>query len=365
MREGRASYQDSSDNNKKNGQSGAPYKITLSERDKKVILISAAIIMLALAITILLNGNTSKSPLKQCESIILPQARYSCITNLANSTNNATMCANINDPQARDSCTYNMALKDSNMSLCNQINSTDMLRNDCLDTIALNANSVSACLALQAPYNSSCLYSYANKTGFSNESICGLIENESAKQNCTYMHYYKAAISSGNYTLCAYLPNATKSAFLGYMMPANSSYSYGLAATLTAYEYNITPQGICYMRIAVGTHNSTICNFDSGYARTLCQYYFISYNRTSKSSSASLNVSQCSSLSGDLKNICIYGVISSKALSTKNVTECSLISNSTFRDNCIYTIASTYNMSSYCNYMTNKTAMDACLSSVK
>jgi hypothetical protein len=151
------------------------------------------------------------------------------------------------------------------------------------------------------------------------------------------------------------------------MIPINSSYSYGLAAIIAAYEYNITPQELCYMKVAVAADNSTICNFDSGYSIALCKDYFIKYNTTTKGNSTNLNlnISQCSSLPSDLKNLCIYGVVSSDAINSKNVTECDLISNNTYKDNCIYSLAYKYNMSSYCNYITNKTAMDACLGSVK
>jgi hypothetical protein len=197
MKNAETGHQDNvKDSGKIRQSTSALYKIVLSEKEKRVILVSVAIIMLILAILVSISGSSGKSPLEQCESIILAQPRYGCITNIANSTGNATMCTYINDQQARDSCIYEVAMKDSNMSLCSQINLTDSLRNACLYNIALQSHSAKGCMALQAPYNSSCLYSYANETGFSNESICKLIANSTASQNCSYMHYYKAAFCS-------------------------------------------------------------------------------------------------------------------------------------------------------------------------
>ncbi|MEM0149270.1 MAG: hypothetical protein QXW10_00010 [Candidatus Micrarchaeaceae archaeon] len=336
------------------------YSIVLTGRDKKLVYLSIAVILIVLALASLAVMSVKKTALQECSSIVLQQPKDNCYASLANATGNISICGFIPNENQANTCAYNIANAHNSIALCSYIKNSSTMQ-QCIYGIAVRAANETACASLSEPYMSSCIYNYAKLNHFSNISTCNAIQNTTLVQKCRYTYYYNSAMLYKSYNYCSSLPNATNSTVLSYIIPQNySNYSnFEIGAEMAA--FNITPQSYCYIELANETKNSSLCSFTSGMANELCQGIFALRNTT-----VALNeTAACGNVPSYLKNTCIYGFISGEALAHDNISECLTISNLTYKDNCIYTMAYKYNQTSYCSYISNTTAMSACYQNVK
>ncbi|MGC8651692.1 MAG: hypothetical protein ACP5UH_00350 [Candidatus Micrarchaeia archaeon] len=332
------------------------YSIVLTEKDKRILYLSVAVILLIVAAILLLGQR--KGALQECRSIVLSQQRDSCFANLAGSTSNATICKFISSKSDEYACILGIASAKDSIALCGYLNNTQAYE-ECAYTVANSTSNETACKTLEEPYRSECLYNYAKSTNFSSIGRCSDISNSTLSAECSYLYYYRRAILYKNQSYCGYLPDVVNSTVESYMLPQNSNYPLGVGMELSS--LNITPRQYCYLQLANETKNSSLCSFTTGITSEICKGMFA--NRTAN---VTVNESAiCSNVPSYLKDICEYSYASDEALKEDNVSQCLTISNETYKDNCIYTLAYEYNQSSYCGYILNSTAMDACYGSVK
>ncbi|MGC8647554.1 MAG: hypothetical protein ACP5SA_01905 [Candidatus Micrarchaeia archaeon] len=336
------------------------YSIILSSRDKRILLIGFTLFLVILAIALLILSGVKKSPLQECESIVLQQPRESCIANLAFSTHNATMCGMLKGEGSAYSCIEGLAESTNSIALCNSIANLT-LKNECIYHIALNTSNQTACSLLSGQLLSNCFYNFSQKENFANMSICTKIQNLTLMQKCRYINVYHSALDTLSYKYCLELPNTTNGTVLSYILSANASSYENLEIAFEATNFNITPQEYCILQIVNKTRNETLCNSTGGIASSICKGLFVSYSKN-----VTINETvACGNVPSYLKSICEYSYITSQAISKDNLSICKTIDNETYMDQCIFNLAYKYNNTSYCAYIKNATAMSACYYTVK
>lgn len=310
------------------------------------------------ALLIVLFGNHG-SALQQCEGIILSPQRSSCLDTLAGIENNASICKQITYSQARDSCIAGIAERMSNITMCSQVVSQqDMV--GCVVSISNSTRNITDCALAGAPYDSTCAYSIAKEDGFTRVSDCEKIANATLSTECTYLYDYSKAAATKNASYCAALPNARNMSLLSAIFATNNiNSSQAIQFSLV----NATPQNYCYYNLALKTPNIGLCNFTSGYMNSLCKASF----STAIKGENLTNETVCNYAPKGAQSLCKYGVLSTLAISERNVSRCLQIINVTvpqYQYSCISSLAIRYNDSSYCNYISNSTVAQGCVMSV-
>ncbi|MFI5412387.1 MAG: hypothetical protein ACHQX1_00665 [Candidatus Micrarchaeales archaeon] len=341
--------------------------VKLSEEDKRKLFIMGTGILVALALSIVIfnslfvHSSTAYYP-GNCGNQTSYQQTTSCIDALANTTLNSTVCYYIQGEQ-QSNCIFNIAQKTQNVSICGQISPSDKYYSKCILDLNKKYQSTSLCEYLPRSTALPCIYNVSAHYNFSSASICSQLNNKSYSSECTYLYYYKNAISTQNKALCAYLPNknnATDLYFINYNASRNSTFAIENYISLS--YLNISVQNYCYYSLAVNENNAAICNSISGSFAAECSYYVqeinaskISFNLNTTNITAS-----CGSYSGYTRNLCNYDYSVKQALANKNTTACSMINISSEKDECILQVAINTTKNSYCAQISNSTIKYVC-----
>ena len=337
-------------------------KVVLTESDKKRLFLVAALVLVLLAGVSIALGSIHKSPLAACEGIILLQNRYSCLNNLAASTSNVSVCSKLPYPY-NDSCVVNIASNTRSISACNATHGSAFY-NTCISNVSASTSDASYCgLITNSSASSYCAYRVAQESSFDNISYCELMSDPYYAGQCNALYYYNLATSSGNVTYCANIQNTTNTTVL-YALSSNGrafNYSsFNISGSLYLGMINATPRSYCYYKVAVLSKNPAICSLAGGAVGELCTYSLYTYSNIT-TNYTNLNTSYlCANVPASFKYYCILGVQTAKATKTDNVSVCLAIGTAQEEYSCITTLASQYNESSYCSYISNSTARSAC-----
>ncbi len=315
------------------------------EKQRIVVLAGFVILLAALAGLVALGSLRHQTPVSQCEGIIFAQSKYTCLSNLALTTENLSICRDIPGSYSYG-CLSGIAADASNSLICNYMNSSSASYSGCISQFETSGFNASVCKNVEnSSVMSSCFYTFADLGNFSNLSYCKSINNTQLVNECTDRFYYTSAITSHDSNYCSALPNSSikgipisellglnASSIVGVNLPQNA-YNY----SLSSYEFlNISDQGLCYLNLAGITKNASLCSFERGNLNSLCLASTKSAQTKPLSYSQILTV--CSTLPGSYRNICINQELIGQA--------------------------SEYDNSTYCRYTTNTTENSACLSSI-
>lgn len=333
----------------------------ISDREKKLLLAGSVAALVILAIVVLAAESFNSSALQSCTGILFRQQKYDCIYNLANSTGNYSMCSLLPQGILSNACIGNIAENSQNVTICDSISGRGVVYANCIVNISNSTNDISYCNKLQGGNVSACAFGVARKNAFANLSDCDAIPNSSQRAVCSYIYYYDIAQASGTQRYCTALPNETN----GTLLTVLASKDYLDANVLATYDYlsfsalNVTLQQYCNYGVAVSSRNKTLCSY-SGILSQPCYSYINISNSTITLNASSL----CASVPSYAADICTYAVFTDEALAQKNISSCMIINNTAYMNACIVQLASTYNDSSYCNYISNdSSAQQACYSS--
>ncbi len=313
-----------------------------------------AIVVVALAViaVVLILASSASIGLQSCSGKVVEQARYSCYTYYAHLYSNTSICGNLAG-QYKDDCVYNVSMSLSNPSLCASI-SSQSYRAKCVSGISSSTRNATACSILAEPYASSCLYGVAKAEGFSSASLCASISNSTLSASCAASHYYDSAMTSRNAGYCAYLSHSPNSIELDAIMASEGASSSPAIYTF----YNVTPFGYCYSTVAQELGDKSMCDSLNSTDAAICIAGF--------SSQVPLNITQArsscdqlASTNSTLQYACNAGISIYSAVHDRNVSLC-LSLNGSFHDTCVLDVATAYNDTSYCSYMSNASAAYAC-----
>ncbi|MDE1856674.1 MAG: hypothetical protein KGH98_01165 [Candidatus Micrarchaeota archaeon] len=331
-----------------------------AQRTRRLIVAVVVLLLAVAALSIAFTGGGAAGGISSCSSIILGQQRIECISSLANSTLNVTMCGYLPSPQ-NDECIVHIAAQKGAAADCSMISRGSAYYDQCEYQLANRTGDRSLCYNLTDNYTeSSCLYSFAAKGGFSSIGLCGSMRNSTLAGDCRDVYYFKLAVSQRDQAQCLNLPGHYDSGALYAVVSSAQNQSLTNSSLLLYSNANITARDYCYYTLAAATGNRTICSQTSGtYADELCLSSFSSfYNQTGAGNTTSV----CSSLPGYLISSCTYSIEESNAIVARNVTACLAIPDQQYSETCIINMAAHYNDSAYCTQLTNDTLKQICYS---
>ncbi len=314
---------------------GARQKFTESE--KRLVLLLVVTLLIIIALIIVLSNITAPPSSGQlgfskCNGYAISTQKYSCLTTLAESTKNTTLC-NLMPPYERNNCLLGVAQLAASINVCNLINSSSPYYSQCIGTVSATISNASACSTLSGYPLEQCLSnSYSSLT----LAQCGAMQNQSSKNVCLYVYYYKSAIGFRNGTYCGMLPNATNESVLQTLVKIQ----YGNVTTATAnvtlpelyglQSANPTLRQFCYYQLAQEEINKSMCGIAGGTVAALCNASLTPVNTTPAFNLTAKNITDaCSSITSlAKKTACELNYYSFQAAQSKNASKCALINSS-------------------------------------
>ena len=350
-------------------------QVTDTEKRLMVAFTASVLVVVALAL-IFIRADAATTGMHACTSIILQTQRNQCLGALANRTENYSACTYIHPQYDSYSCIAAVAAYRRNASICSHIDPYYSQHTLCIDEISNATGDIGYCSSLGGANASDCAYGVASARMFANLSQCGRISDQLKSGICTGAHYYNLAISSNDPYYCGAIPNtsnASNEALLGILANEEPSNTFGPYGYVSYGELSITPQGLCYYRIATSLKEESLCQ-SAGAMSSLCYSNITSANAQGAGSSAQANstinnysvsnlTAACSSVA-NVTGICSYAIYTEKALSERNASECMLIGPESLQDSCIVELATYYNSTSYCSAIKgNASTRQACITS--
>ena len=347
---------------------------TLGNNQKIAAYVVAAAVLVVIAVVVNLHTNGGGSTLKGCGSIILQQDRNTCLTSLASSSDNTSVCRVVSQ-DGRDYCYSEVAQIDRNPQACMGLSSQNMTY-ECILGVANATKEFGTCRYLNGSMADSCIGTLAAATG--NATACGTISNAENSSVCYSGVYLSEARLSGRGYYCAMVsntstaPDVSNIIYLGELGSAPGNYSNSQSFVqsplvyLSAYNISYSARDYCYTEVASDTRNATDCAMVSNsIVRGIC-------NQTSASQAVQGNISinsstissACSTYAGENLTTCQDILSIGEAVSSRNVSVCKSISETTYQYECYAALAKAYNESSFCGYISNSTANQACLQDI-
>ena len=326
-----------------------------TERERRLILFGVTAVLVVIAVAVLLSTSASgASGIRACKSIIFSNQRYRCLGMLANETGNYSVCAFLRPESASYRCIGTIAEKEGNATACGMINSSDLEYDMCVENVSESSNDINLCLNLRGENESACAYSMARENGFSDISYCNVMSNITERAKCSYIYYYNAAISTRAPSYCAFLPNVTNSSLLAVIVSKDYTDQSATNFTFLSYsDLNITVSSYCYYNLAQKLDDPALCSYTNPGISGLC-----TESLNSTATAKITNISEvCSSTPSYLHDICEYGLYTDQAINGRNLSLCLAINNSTYQNGCITQLATAYNDSAYCGYITNNATL--------
>lgn len=318
--------------------------------------------LLAIAVTLVPKGNA----LSRCNGIILVQSRDACFYSLAASTHNQSVCSLIQGGSA-GGCYSAVAESILSPSTCQRAGSNSSVAS-CIAYIALATNSTLTCASLAAPYADRCLTSIAVKAG--SLAICAKESNASNSQICSSVINLDLAYATLRPSYCAQASSSASKAILasiinqtrGILPKGNASILSSIGSLAFLPNQNYSARDICYMVLAFRTSNPALCANESASAQGLCAYALRNYTNSSPTTYGQL-LSSCAQF-GQYRSICTQSVLLAQAINTKNISICAAF-QAQLATECYSSIAAKYRNASFCGYISNSTANNACLLQIK
>lgn len=319
------------------------------------IIIGILLILTSIAIILLsaLHGNV------QCKNVVLGSQRQACYMALAQSGGNVTYCKYTGEDAP--SCIMNAVALQKNISECSSISYNYSYYADCVEAIAYRTKRFSFCASLNFAYNSSCYFEVARINNFSSASYCSAIENHTYNAYCYDGYYANLAILSHNLSYCAHLPLANNQT-VSSMLYSDVNSTQRNATSYLSY-YSISPMALCeyYASYKNTTSNSQNVSINQSIIKSNATSNSI-FNLTNSSQlcgyARALNYSPAAN--STLKTLCLYYIYTSRAISTRNLSACMLIENSSLYDNCATQLAYKYNNATYCMNIANVNDKSSC-----
>ena len=324
--------------------------------------ITALFVLLAIAVTLLPKG----SALQQCSSIILGQSRDSCFYSLATSTQNQSLCALIAGSSS-GACYSSVAESTLSPSTCQMAGSNQSV-SECITFIAQATNNTLVCSSLGPTHMDGCVTSLAVRSG--SLSTCATESNDSDRQVCVSVVNLDLASATLHPAYCMQVSNSSDKATLaailnqtrGLLSGNNSSVLSSISSLAFLPNQNYSARDICYTILAARTSNSAFCGNESASAQGLCTYAVRNYTNSTPTSYSQL-LSNCGQFM-QYRGMCTQYVLLAEAINTKNVSICAGFQSS-FAIQCYSSIAARYNNATFCGYIRNSTANNACLLQIK
>lgn len=299
-----------------------------------------------------------------CNSLLLTGNKYACLTNLALAQGNASICGE-EQGQYADSCYSEVASKTGNVTLCSSVQN-ETSRTYCVFGIAVTSADYSACSGIPEPYASACEANIAVHAG--NESMCAGIGNYTYNAECSSIIGIENALETGAGSYCGAASTSDNANITAYVLDNITSRNLGtstldssLLSALLLPNTTITPRDLCYLELAGQTLNASLCNsVTPGYAQNTCTIESSQYPyNASTGGNYTQQLASCSSL-GQYAGACADSIMLEHAVATENTTLCGQLPSS-LADTCYELMASTYNNTSYCSYITNANESSACV----
>ncbi len=318
------------------------------------------VVIAALSFLIVPQGNT----LGGCERLVFASSKYTCITGLALSQENASLCSYANGTYA-DSCYMQVAEKSGNAGTCGSV-SNGTSASICFSTIASADGNYALCSRAQAPYSWQCQSGIAVKQG--NATLCASISNSTYSAECSSIVMTRYATLTGNAAYCRNVSASNSKNLTNYVIAnltaggAYSQNSFLLSSLSLLPNTTYTARDYCYISVASKVLNPALCtNVSAGEASTICleQSGAYSYNSSIVENYTAL-LAACYQ-AGAYEQACVQSVTLSHAVSTRNATLCSQLTGSEVVS-CYSLLASTYKNATYCNGIGNATLRAGCVS---
>ena len=329
----------------------------------RIYAAAAALLVVMALLSFLIVPHGSGASL--CMSYLLDNNKYSCLTNLAVSSQNASVCARLPEQGAypAGSCYSQVAQRSDNASVCGKIaNATDDYA--CVYAVAVATDNYSLCSGMGKPYAGRCADEIAVLLG--RPSLCAA-GNATSAEECSSIIYVNRMLRNGSAGYCANVSAAADENVANYVI---SNVTYGLGSALSnvstyflslSFMPNATysARDFCYDLAAEKLHDAALCqDIVNGRVASECGSQF-----EAAQSNSTINNTQlwaiCSQL-GSGSQAC-QALRMAQALYTDNASECgSLVSLSV---TCYSHLAAEYNNTAYCRYIANESAESACLSS--
>lgn len=343
------------------------------ERERiKVYLAVAAVLVVLAVISLLLVPHPSNS-LEGCREIVLQQNRDSCLEYLASSTRNATVCSYIASPYS-DYCYAEVAELSSNPGECRMISNYNQTYS-CVVQIANSTDSYGDCGYLNGSYRSYCIESLALK--LDNATACSSIANATEAGVCASAVYFGRARSAVNATYCSLVSNTSESQVVTRILSlsermagAVSNFSFGFG-NINPTEYmelgnsTFAARDLCYLTVATSGEPLACRSISNGTLESICNssaYAAAPVSNLTENYTMASKV--CSGYTGKNLTSCNALISITQAISSRNATVCTGIGNLSFRYQCYETLARAYNDTGYCGYISNATANQACVQDI-
>jgi len=343
----------------KDGVGKAKEGLKKDELRKERLLVYLSIVAFIILLAIISTFYVYVNPIQQCKNVIIYSNKVSCFSNLAYSTGNASICSYLNGSYAA-SCYQSVAYKLSNVSICQYaISSYEPIGASCIEYFVNKTGNISLCNSLPQNDKQTCVFFGALNS--QNLSACELAGSNMSL--CFSSVSLSRAIYYKNVSYCYNVSASTNKTFISNII----SYSKAkLNSTImeisfsSMLDYNITARDLCILSVAQELGNKSYCSmFNSSIMQSAC-YELVSPVQPSSSEVNYTSLLQACSGAGSFTNTCRTLVLISEAVSNKNVSICKTL-NQTASWQCFTTLARTYKNISYCGYITNATANNACI----
>ena len=337
----------------------------IGPRLKLYLLVTIVLVLVAAAALLIPRG----TPLHQCNSLFFQQNKYSCISQLAFSSNNASLCGMMTGNYS-SACYESMAERTGNASLCsNSLSGNTTTGSECFTYFANKTGNASLCAGAVEPYKMHCVTSLSVRS--SSNASCSMLDPQN-QTICSSSVGMSEAIVYGKANLCNLVSNSTDRQIENGILnntPAVSSLggmaSYMLTYLLAIPNESISPKDLCYLAVAGKTSNSSLCGYiSSSQISQLCTSVSSRANVTPQSFNASQILNACSSSSMYIsEKQCIVYLTLSESIETDNITWCKTL-GSDYYTTCYSSFASAFKNATYCSYISNITASNACLANM-
>lgn len=342
------------------------------------------VVLIALAIIVSVSTDHRQIGLKGCLGIALGGYRDSCLTALANSTRNVSICGYVSGASA-GYCYSAVGEASLSAKACAMV-SSETERYNCISYVANATSSPGACSYLNGSDNTACVEGFAASKA--NSSACYSMSNATEAGICASSVDLGLAENLGKPSYCAMVSGTSDANTTERIIALSSYVHYGESPNATfsltnPAEYisagNLTPSArdLCYLSVASKDSNASICRgIGNATLESSCESSIASprgYNITSNYTSANALIENITRNSTGLYQSCakIYGqanatgcaalVYIDEAVTTKNATLCTYISNMSLEYKCYSSIAQAYGDVNFCGYIKNSTLNGACV----
>ncbi|MGI0141481.1 MAG: hypothetical protein ACREBF_02405 [Candidatus Micrarchaeales archaeon] len=328
-----------------------------ARRLKLYAAITIILVMVAMAVSILPKG----TKLQQCDSILISQNKNVCLYTLATSTDNQSICQDVQGGQ-QSTCYTSVAVGTLSPSTCAKAGSSANV-SECTIQVAQATNNSALCSNINPQYSDGCYLIMAVK--LNSQALCASVINQTSRESCSSAVDIDLASSTRIASYCANTSTTTNKTILTSVMNMAAAAFAGNQTQLISIKglvltpiSNYSVRDVCYSVLASKTSNSTYCSDASPAGQTLCNYS-VNGAAAAQPENYSQLLNSCNELS-QYKTTCTRAVLLAEAINTKNVSICASFQGMVSWE-CYTSLATKYTNSTYCGYITNSTANNACL----